>query len=83
MAPTVEHPDGEKEPQKEESADKDFTLEDDDGFEEFETGDVPEKDTLQGEAATLWEVDWDDEDVDIDFAEKLKTELNRMQQSAK
>lgn len=47
MAPVVEHPDGGKEPQKDDSTDKDFTLEDDDGFEEFETGDVPEKDTLQ------------------------------------
>ena len=34
---------------------------------------------VQSEMMPLWEADWDDEDVDLDFSEKLKAELERAQ----
>lgn len=56
------------------------TLEEDDEFEDF-----PEDSHWSNEAnphlnaATLWEVDWYDDDAMDDFSQKLREELKRAQ----
>ena len=57
-------------------------LEEDDDFEEFEDnfdGEEPaEKVVTGGEIEkTLWQQDWDDEEVDEDFGAKLRAQLGK------
>lgn len=51
-------------------------FEDDDEFEEFEN---EEWDDEEGEKLALqqWEDDWDDDDINDDFSQQLKVELER------
>lgn len=48
-------------------------LEEDDEFEEFEDDWIPEQEDKEDH--TLWEDDWDDEDVEEDFSVQLRKEL--------
>ncbi|KAK2076167.1 hypothetical protein QBZ16_001099 [Prototheca wickerhamii] len=50
------------------------SIENEDEFEEFEIEDWDEsqEDPANGQ---LWEQDWDDDNVDEDFAQKLRAEL--------
>ena len=54
-------------------------LEEDDDFEEFEIGDkavdVEMASPLEKVEQGLWQVDWDDEEVDDDFAKQLRAQL--------
>ncbi|EPY53158.1 mRNA export protein Dss1 [Schizosaccharomyces cryophilus OY26] len=54
-------------------------LEDDDEFEDFATENWPMKDTeLDTGDDTLWENNWDDEDIgDDDFSAQLQAELKK------
>ena len=61
-------------------------LEEDDDFEEFEQdyGDIMAECGIDKEMATgadadrnLWKQDWDDEDVDTDFASQLRAQLSK------
>eukprot|EP00762_Andalucia_godoyi_P004771 ANDGO_03551.mRNA.1 hypothetical protein len=51
-------------------------LEDDDEFEEFENTEI---DTAQGSnvKSDSWTDNWDDEEVDVAFAEQLRAELEK------
>lgn len=56
------------------------TLEDDDEFEDFpEDSNWTDKPNAQLNAANLWEEDWDDDDANDDFTEKLRAELKQAQ----
>ena len=60
-------------------------LEEIDEFEDFPVDNWPDSDTIRGTAAaiagangqkaSLWQEDWNDVEVDDDFAKNLKTEL--------
>ncbi|GMH40055.1 hypothetical protein BSKO_07959 [Bryopsis sp. KO-2023] len=57
---------------------KEFSLEEDDAFEEFEVEEWSKEYAKDEGDAPLWEPDWDDEDREADFATKLKEELKKM-----
>ena len=62
-------------------------LEDDDDFEEFEiAGDAAEEEMMVDTTAALggfeaekkqWQEDWDDEEVDEDFARQLRAQIKK------
>uniref|UniRef100_A0A6B2LYR9 26S proteasome complex subunit DSS1 n=1 Tax=Arcella intermedia TaxID=1963864 RepID=A0A6B2LYR9_9EUKA len=52
-------------------------LEEDDEFEEFEDDWVETQEDKTD--ATLWEDDWDDEDIEDDFSAQLRQELTKVQ----
>ncbi|CCF58539.1 hypothetical protein KAFR_0E03880 [Kazachstania africana CBS 2517] len=59
------------------------TLEEDDEFEDFPVDNWPSSATLRESTqlqANLWEENWDDVEVDDDFANELKNELDRYKQ---
>jgi len=51
-------------------------LEEDDEFEEFEDGWVNQGEDKEDQ--TLWEDDWDDEDVEDDFSKQLRAEVEKL-----
>jgi 26 proteasome complex subunit DSS1 len=50
--------------------------EDDDDFEEFEAEDWEKEKNQEQIGVKQWQEDWDDEDIDTDFAKELKQELH-------
>lgn len=56
---------------------KQVALEEDDDFEEFETKEWNEEEESLADAER-WEDDWDDDDVTDDFAQQLRTELEKV-----
>ena len=50
--------------------------EDDDDFEEFDVEDWEKEKNQEQIGIKQWQEDWDDEDIDTDFAKELKQELN-------
>merc|ERR1712126_627451 len=57
-------------------------LEEDDDFEEFPTEDWTEE-NLNVDVMQVWEDDWDDDDVEDDFSQQLRTELVKHGQTTK
>ncbi|GMM37950.1 hypothetical protein DASC09_052750 [Saccharomycopsis crataegensis] len=56
------------------------TLEEDDEFEDFQEETwLDEHDVGKQDQGKLWDEDWDDEDVEDDFAQQLKSELAKVQ----
>jgi len=51
-------------------------LEEDDEFEEFEDGWVNEPEDKDDQR--LWDDDWDDEDVEDDFSQQLRAEIQKL-----
>lgn len=49
--------------------------EDDDDFEEFDVEDWEKEKNQEQIGIKQWQEDWDDEDIDTDFAKELKAEL--------
>ncbi|KAJ2391506.1 hypothetical protein GGI23_005405 [Coemansia sp. RSA 2559] len=54
-------------------------LEEDDEFEEFEIEDWNE-DAEDKEDVTLWDDNWDDDDLEDDFSKQLRVELEKASQ---
>ncbi|KAJ2546625.1 26S proteasome complex subunit SEM1 [Coemansia sp. RSA 1933] len=54
-------------------------LEEDDEFEEFEIEDWNE-DAEDKEDVTLWDDNWDDDDLEDDFSKQLRVELEKTSQ---
>ncbi|KAJ2838109.1 hypothetical protein FBU31_000992 [Coemansia sp. 'formosensis'] len=54
-------------------------LEEDDEFEEFEVEDWNE-DAEDKEDVTLWDDNWDDDDLEDDFSKQLRAELEKVSQ---
>ncbi|KAJ2492856.1 hypothetical protein IWW37_001028 [Coemansia sp. RSA 2050] len=54
-------------------------LEEDDEFEEFEVEDWNE-DAEDKEDITLWDDNWDDDDLEDDFSKQLRVELEKVSQ---
>ncbi|KAJ1668411.1 hypothetical protein IW140_000239 [Coemansia sp. RSA 1813] len=54
-------------------------LEEDDEFEEFEVEDWNE-DAEDKEDVTLWDDNWDDDDLEDDFSKQLRVELEKASQ---
>ncbi|EFJ25245.1 hypothetical protein SELMODRAFT_442197 [Selaginella moellendorffii] len=55
-------------------------FEDDDEFEEFENGEWDDKE--EEDALQPWEDDWDDDDVNDDFSQQLRAELEKNESQA-
>ncbi|XP_074598296.1 suppressor of exocyst mutations 1 [Brevipalpus obovatus] len=53
----------------------DLTFEEDDEFEEFPAEEWQEK--KDDQELTIWEDNWDDDDMKDDFSEQLKRELQK------
>lgn len=56
-------------------------LEEDDEFEEFEAEDWSEE-MEDKEDLTLWDDNWDDDDMEDDFSKQLRVELDKANQPA-
>lgn len=50
--------------------------EDDDDFEEFDVEDWEKEKNQEQIGIKQWQEDWDDEDIDTDFAKELKQEIH-------
>lgn len=53
------------------------TLEEDDEFEDFPEDTIWAKNKSEVEGKDLWEEDWDDDDNQLEFADKLREELKK------